>query len=572
MNDVLDTRIRELMADVVEQSPPPPQFPDGRAASLRRAGRSRIRVGLVWAAAVLAIVATIWTVGENPPIGPDAAEPAALTIEFTVISWIPERLRSEVLAIPGVADATYTITQPEPSGQGAVVTTSASEGVVTTVAPGIVVPSGRPHLTMTVALLPGADPLQVADGLIRVTGLSNITLPEATAAALRDSYFAFALDGAVLLGGDPPVYQPRPGPEPRFDPSTLGSEAPFISAGSLTEALSLARWGVSCPSPDRPVLGTTALVLHIGHLATEEVVFVSDGAPPCLVVESPTGSEAGSFDFSRYPVFGIVSARASSFEAGLVSARVPSETSVAVAYIDGASPIRQRPTAGIVMFRTPPGEFGHVVIESYDVDGVLIERIEERFPVSTPRALGGVTLAAPPFVWTSAGDPEDVALEFASLVLGWTNAVASVSAGADPSGPVWVALSPPGTPVVVDVLTVPIRRSLLRGIIEVSTPAGPSGVTVGRAAEWLEDAAGSVPQRGAAIRIPAFDGAASALVMVRAGEGQQFSATVPQADLAARLPITVGPIDAEPEDIETVLVLYLDASGMVIAVTGGSFG
>jgi len=31
---VLDARIRELMADVVEQSPPPPQFPDQRVACL----------------------------------------------------------------------------------------------------------------------------------------------------------------------------------------------------------------------------------------------------------------------------------------------------------------------------------------------------------------------------------------------------------------------------------------------------------------------------------------------------------------------------------------------------------
>src|SRR3990172_1495106 len=170
VNDVLDARIRELMADVVEQSPPPPQFPDQRVACLRRANRHPIGTGVAWAAALLALVATIWMLTANRP-GPDVADPTAVTIEFTMISpALPERLRSEVLAIPGVADATYTITQPEPSGQGAVVTTSASEGVVTTVAPGIVVPSGRPHLTMTVALLPGADPLQVADGLIRVTG------------------------------------------------------------------------------------------------------------------------------------------------------------------------------------------------------------------------------------------------------------------------------------------------------------------------------------------------------------------------------------------------------------------
>src|SRR3990172_5450864 len=256
VNDVLDARIRELMADVVEQSPPPPQFPDQRVACLRRANRHPIGTGVAWAAALLALVATIWMLTANRP-GPDVADPTAVTIEFTMISpALPERLRSAVLAIPGVADATYTITQHHPSS-------SPSPRVV-----------------------------------------------------------------AVPRGGPPPVYQPRPGPEPRFDPSTLGSEAPFISAGSPTEALSLARWGVSCPSPAPPVLGTTALVLHIGHLATEEVVFVSDGAPPCLVVESPAMVEAGSFDFSRYPVFGIVSARASSFEAGLVSARVPSETSV----------------------------------------------------------------------------------------------------------------------------------------------------------------------------------------------------------------------------------------------------
>jgi hypothetical protein len=482
---------------------------------------------------------------------------AALATEFTIPSpRDPEGLRAAVLAVPGVVSAEYTIAIPEPTGPGV------------TLEPGVVAPEARPTLTMQVLLDPDADAVVVAEGLMEAAGLTSLRLPESVAGALAQEYFDFAFEAASLLGGDPPVYQGRLGPEPQFDTSAFGAEVPLELAAAIEEAeppsMPLCAWPESF-APTR--------VLHIGMLRTLGVrLFLLEGDPTCLQTVDAGGSFGTGFDFSMYPIYGIEAAN-SSGGPGFVAARVPPETAIAVSFIDGVSPGWQRPVSGLVMFPTPVGEFGRVVVESYDVSGTLIDRIERWYPASP--APSGIALGEAPFLWNGeAEDHEALALEFVREVIGWTRPVAVVIPGDTPDA---------ATVQVTDGATGPTLELLIdrwggpdRAVLQVRTVGGPDGVAVGQGGTSLEaPPVGWDAGDGAEIQIQPLTGAVSALVVYTTRDGTQRVVYVPGIDLMDGLDlgtwISVGPTGvADYQELAHVLVLYLDHHDHVIAAASST--
>ena len=556
MINELDDVIRHLVGDMVESAPTPPDFPAGFPARPARRPAAWPRVALGLAAAGLVVAGTIavaqWRRGVT------AVGEAEWGMEFIVLSpRDPEGLRAAVLAVPGVASAEYTITVPEPLGPGV------------TLEPGVVAPEARPMLTMQILLDPNADAVVVAEGLMEAAGLTSLRLSESAAGAFAQEYFDFAFEAAPLLGGDPPVYQGRLGPDPQFDTSGFGVEVPLELAAALEgvepPSMPLCAWPESL-APTR--------VLHIGLLRTLGVrLFLLEGDPPCLQTVEAGGSSGGGFDFSRLPIYDVEGASTSSGGPGTVTARVPPETAIAVAFIDGVSPGWQRPVSGLVMFPTPVGEFGRVVVESYDVSGTLIDRIERWYPASP--APSGIALGEAPFLWNGeAEDHEALALEFVREVIGWTRPVAVVIPGDTPDA---------ATVQVTDGATGPTLELLIdrwggpdRAVLQVRTVGGPDGVAVGQGGTSLEaPPVGWDAGDGAEIQIQPLAGAVSALVVYTTRDGTQRVVYVPGIDLIDGLRtgvwVSIGPTEvADYQDLVHVLVLYQDRQGRVIAAASST--
>jgi hypothetical protein len=484
----------------------------------------------------------------------DAARQTAFTIPSP---RDPEALRAAVLAVPGVVAAEYTVTVPEPLGPGV------------TLQPGAVVPEERPMLTMQVLLDPDADAVVVAEGLMEAAGLTSLRLPESVAGAFAQEYFDFAFEAAPLFGGDPPVYQGRPGPEPQFDTSGFGMELPLDAAASLEEVEL-----PDMPLCDWPESFAPTRVLHIGMLRTLGVrLFLLEGVPSCLQTVEAGGSYGGGFDFSRYPIYDIEGASASSGSPGFVAARVPPETAIAVAFIDGVSPGWQRPVAGLVLFPTPVGEFGHVVVESYDAAGFLIDRTERWLPIAP--APSGIALGEAPILWAGdSEDPEALALEFVREVIGWTRPVVALMIPGDTPDAATVQVTDGATGPTLEVL---LDRwgGLPLGVLQVRTVDGPYGVTAGQGGTLEEPPVGWDAGEGAEIQIRPHPGTATALVVYTTGDGTQRHVYVPGIDLREGLDlgrwVSIGPTEvADSGELRHVLVLYMDSREHVIAAASST--
>lgn len=553
MTDRFDIRIRRLVEAVAASAPAPPDAPDRWRLARRRRIQRGIHGGLALALTLVVASVTVWAMSARPdPIGSTTPQ----TMTFTVIAPIvPARLVAQVRGVPGVADATWEIVEPA-AEPGAGLTTT----VVVPIGPdpaGDPPSSGRALMTVTVTLRPGTDPMQVAAGILDTVGIVAIDLPVATAIDLQEAWFVAAREGATALGGDPPVIRPAPGPEPAFDTSGLGMAVPLIPATSARGWPAGGGWcGPPGADPSQP-----SVVVAIGSTpAAGTQISIVDGTSPCLIVRDAGGWSSGSFDFSRYPISRIIVAAMSSLHSGTLVARVPATAAVAVARIDGAPAIWQRPVVGIAAFDVPAGSYSQVVIDFYDADGLSIGRIEERYPTGR-KTWGGADLADPPFVWMGSGAaPEEVAIEFARFVLGWTTPVATMGTAADRSGPVWVSLSQPGSTATIEVLTAPAGDR--RGVLQVATP--------GTGGAWVEVGDAAVVH----VRIAPVAGAVAAMAVARADDGTQVAVTT---DLMAAA-VVGGAIDLGPmglargEDLATLLVLYLDPDGTVVAAVGNSFG
>ena len=182
--------------------------------------------------------------------------------------------------------------------------------------------------------------------------------------------------------------------------------------------------------------------------------------------------------------------------------------------------------------------------------------------VTVPRstATAGVALGSN-YLWPPTArheTPAEVATAFAREVLGWETAGARAFEEGDASGPVWVRLNQRGVVEFVDVLTAPTSDGK-RVIIEIGAPWA-RGVSVESIAPG---------QDGSRIELIRVAGATEAelSIVLDSGGMEPITATV--------LDIQTGRIDVatilDPAAIRSILILYRDDRGRVIAATGASF-
>jgi hypothetical protein len=161
------------------------------------------------------------------------------------------------------------------------------------------------------------------------------------------------------------------------------------------------------------------------------------------------------------------------------------------------------------------------------------------------------------YVWPDGGWPgtaADVAVAFATQVLGWPQVTPVPDPQADPDGPVWVRLLVPGGSEL-SVLTVP-RSADTREVLQIGAPPEI----------WLSEA-GAVDD-GPWLALRMVEGAATADVSIRllgVRDAVGFRLDAAELDGQVDLPAIDGRL------IATVLVRYRDVAGTVIAATGGRY-
>ena len=180
------------------------------------------------------------------------------------------------------------------------------------------------------------------------------------------------------------------------------------------------------------------------------------------------------------------------------------------------------------------------------------------------------------------GDPVEVALAFASEVLGWSDAIATEDPPGDPAGPVWVRLAHELAIEPVMVLVGPVAGEG-RALFQVS-----SGPALSIAIGVIEPG-----QPGTRLTVPVLSSAVSAEATLRVGDGEHLTVTADltggadatEVTLHSSSNITVAtdrteaagsathveiPLD-DPWEVRSVLVRYLDSDGRTVGAVGGHF-
>lgn len=187
-----------------------------------------------------------------------------------------------------------------------------------------------------------------------------------------DERFSSISQGAGVLSEDPFMVQPLPGPEPRFDSSSLGEEIPFSPLTpdhALVQELAAGFYDFIDPLP----LPTGAIVF-VGHVSEAlggyRLFWPTATNGYC---EATPADGGGGCPGSR----GIVpEAGEAVFEDdGLVV--VPLDASVVVLRYNADTSLWQRPTGGWAIFPTAVDGDDTYWIDVYDADGNLMATTEE---------------------------------------------------------------------------------------------------------------------------------------------------------------------------------------------------
>lgn len=216
----------------------------------------------------------------------------------------------------------------------------------------------------------------------RYVGLGVVAVLVVTATVLLSSSGTdevFMADGEKLISTDPPILQGAESPEPEFDTSGLGDEAPLTPVSDITRIVTLAsrhpngellRITVVGETPD----GVLALVVHseddnpdLGRLqmrcVTTEMGSSCAGTQIENVADFPGGllpGEPGSGP--TYTVGG----------EGDLTWEVPSDTAVVALDLNGE--LRwQRPVADVAVFITHFADGDRFELTAYDADGNILD-------------------------------------------------------------------------------------------------------------------------------------------------------------------------------------------------------
>ncbi len=199
----------------------------------------------------------------------------------------------------------------------------------------------------------------------------------------RAHYFESVTRNASVIGEDPLILQPLPGPEPEFDTDALGAEVVLIPAATGDEIPEMF-WELSANSlveedgngsPDRPVL-------HIGYVEevdTRVLVFESASGGRCEGILTQGGSGSfGCHGFARYG-YGISGYSRQEGMLGEVEVEVPEGTSVVTISVDGDQPRWQRPVGGWAVLPAGARDFVDFEVVAYDASGQVIGRWDQTY-------------------------------------------------------------------------------------------------------------------------------------------------------------------------------------------------
>lgn len=185
-----------------------------------------------------------------------------------------------------------------------------------------------------------------------------------------DERFARIGEGATVLSDDPPMVQPLPGPEPRFDTFTLGEEIPFTSLTPdhpLAQDLAANFYDFIDPLPL-----PTGPIVFVGHasgtLGGYRLLWPTETNGYCGGTQTGGGclGSQGIVPEDGVAVFD---------DDGLVT--VPLDASVVVLRFNTETSLWQRPTGGWAIFPTAVDGDDTYWIDVYDADGNLMATTEE---------------------------------------------------------------------------------------------------------------------------------------------------------------------------------------------------
>ncbi|HLF43344.1 MAG TPA: hypothetical protein VJA46_07440 [Acidimicrobiia bacterium] len=246
--------------------------------------------------------------------------------------------------------------------------------------------TGRPNgVWVAVVVFVGTLVIGALTWQLSGNGAQPLAAGEAAAA-----YFSFASEGALVLGEDPLILQPAPGPEPQFDTSALGTEVPLVPAstvadipnGFLATTDNSADTAVEAPLVEHCVRTESRPILHIGYVSEIDARLliygtVSDGRGDYIFDGGPGLPQyavAIACDgFSGYP-HGVSGHGAGFGNSGFMNVEVSPLTSVVTVSTNEGERLWQRPVAGWALF---PYKGGTVTIDALDAAGSVIGHWEQ---------------------------------------------------------------------------------------------------------------------------------------------------------------------------------------------------
>ncbi|MEX1005772.1 MAG: hypothetical protein WD156_10445 [Acidimicrobiia bacterium] len=206
-------------------------------------------------------------------------------------------------------------------------------------------------------------------------GSGHVAYSPAVARMVTEAYLSEVLAGAAIVHEDPTILQPAQGPEPRFDVTDLGEEAPLHPA---TETLSTSEVAdVDTMVPGRSSEGRTLQgpILHIGSLdeGARLVLTFDGGADYIERTLHDDGWNGGAASLGNYS-YGVTGHGSSSVGPTYVQVRVPLDTAVVVLTLDDGSRVWQRPIAGhgLLPVDHPGGSELDATVTALAADGTVI--------------------------------------------------------------------------------------------------------------------------------------------------------------------------------------------------------
>jgi hypothetical protein len=343
--------LEALRSDLLEHAPI-----DVRAS---RAAARRARGPLIAVAAfalVIVVGGMAWLLrGDRVLDDGDVGGPDLIEWDLRVIvepTNDPEALVADVYAIPGVVEVQYV---PD---------------------------TGTRSVGVLVRVERGADLAVVAARLRAWHDVADVAYSEEADARFGDDFLSVATRGASFIAADPLILRPGLGPEPQFDPSSLGREVVLDDPVSTEELIERVSRPISALGELTWQRDESQPFLFIGYLAEidSDLVLQASVVTNVYCDRVRGGATCGSMTADGY---GVVHG-GGDLETQYAVVRVPVETSVVTLLLHNGEPMWQRPRAGFALFPADVYGTDNSEVRAYDALGDEIGVWELTTPIAVP--------------------------------------------------------------------------------------------------------------------------------------------------------------------------------------------